>query len=89
VIDDPLRDPAKIDTRHTMDRPRDPAAIGDEVQRERFRAMTPGERIQAGMQLFWFARRLKEASLRAAHPELSAAEIQARVKAAFLCARDE
>lgn len=66
-----------------------PAATGDRIQRERLRAMTPGERIQAAMSLFWCARRLKEATLRASNPALSEAEVQARVNAAFLYARDE
>lgn len=41
------------------------------------------------MSLFWCARRIKEASLRASDPALSEAEIRARVNAAFLHARDE
>lgn len=67
----------------------DPAAVGDRIQQERLRRMPPGERIHAAMTLFWCARRLKEASIRACDPALSDAEVRARVNAAFLYARDE
>jgi hypothetical protein len=68
---------------------KDPAAPGDRIQRERLRRMAPGERIHAAMTLFWFARRLKESSVRASDPTLSDAEVRTRVNAAFLYARDE
>lgn len=61
---------------------------GRERQREIFRAMTPEQRISAAFRLYWSARRLKEAALRALHPELSEAEIKANVREIFLHVRD-
>lgn len=53
-----------------------------------FRAMTPEQRLCAAFRLYWSARELKEASLRALRPELSETEIRARVRECFLYARD-
>lgn len=61
---------------------------GREVQRAIFRAMTPGQRLGAAFRLYWSARQLKEASLRSFHPELSEAEVKAKVRECFLYARD-
>lgn len=52
------------------------------------RAMTPGERISAAMRLYWTARRVKEAALRAKHPKWTDAEIRRAVNESFLYARD-
>ena len=61
---------------------------GDEKQREIFRAMTPQQRLHAAFRLYWSARQLKEASLRAFHPHLCESEIKARVRDFFLYAGD-
>lgn len=60
----------------------------NEKQREILRAMTPQQRLRAALRLYWSARQLKEASLRTFHPELSEAEIKAKVRDFFLYARD-
>jgi hypothetical protein len=61
---------------------------GSEKQRAIFRTMTPQQRLRAAFRLYWSARQLKEASLRTFHPELSEAEIKAKVRDFFLYARD-
>ena len=61
---------------------------GAGAQRAVFRAMTPAQRLCAAFRLYWSARHLKEASLRTLHPELSDAEVKARVRECFLYARD-
>jgi hypothetical protein len=61
---------------------------GSAVQQRIFRTMTPEQRLRAAFRLYWSARQLKEASLRALRPELSEAEIKARVRECFLYARD-
>ena len=60
----------------------------NDKQREIFRRMTPEQRLRAAFRLYWSARQLKEASLRAFHPELSEEEIEATVRDFFLYARD-
>lgn len=57
------------------------------TQAEVLRSMTPEERLLAATRLFWSARRLKEAALRAQHPQWDEAQIQQAVKEAFLYAR--
>jgi hypothetical protein len=61
---------------------------GHDKQREIFRAMTPAQRLHAASRLYWSARQLKAASLRALHPELSEAEIRTAVRDFFLYVRD-
>ncbi|MGD0949670.1 MAG: hypothetical protein ABSA52_19860 [Candidatus Binatia bacterium] len=61
---------------------------GNEEQRRIFRRMTPQQRLRAAFRLYWSARQLKEASLRTFRPELSEAEIRAKVREFFLYARD-
>jgi hypothetical protein len=60
----------------------------NEAQRQAFRKMTPEQRIRAAFQLYWSAREVKRAGLRALRPELSEAEIDAKVRECFLYARD-
>lgn len=64
------------------------ADTGNDKQREIFRAMTPEGRLRAAFRLYWSARQLKEASLRALHPELSEEEIKATVRDSFMYAPD-
>jgi hypothetical protein len=60
----------------------------EDVQRDIFRAMTPDQRLRAAARLYWSARQLKEASLRAFYPQLSQAEIKTKVREWCLYARD-
>jgi hypothetical protein len=55
---------------------------------EIIRAMTPTQKIEAFLSLYWTARELKAAGIRATHPELSETEVQKQVKEAFLYASD-
>lgn len=59
-------------------------ANGGEHQLELFRGMTPAQRLNAAARLYWSARELKEAALRAAHQGWTEAQIQQAVKDAFL-----
>jgi hypothetical protein len=50
--------------------------------------MTPEQKLRAAERLYWSARALKAAALRARHPEWSEAEVQAAVRDAFLFHRE-
>jgi hypothetical protein len=50
----------------------------------RYRAMTPEERLRQSTQLYWSARRLREAHERALHPEWSDDQVAAHVRKIFL-----
>ena len=52
------------------------------------RAMTPEQKLNAALRLYWSARALKAAAIRAEHPNWSDADIDAAVRAAFLHHRD-
>jgi hypothetical protein len=56
-------------------------------QIEIFKRMTPGRRLQLAEQLYWFARRLKTAGVRAHHPDWSAEQVNAEVRRIFAHAR--
>lgn len=58
-----------------------------EVQQRVFQRMSPEQRWQVAVRLYWSARELKAAALRSWHPELGEGEIQRMVKEAFLYAR--
>ena len=51
------------------------------------RRMTPGERLRTALDLYWSARELKAAVLRADHPDWSEERIEEVVREAFLRAR--
>ena len=51
------------------------------------RAMTPAEKLAAAEQLYWSARALKAAALRAQHPDWSEEEICRKVREIFLLVR--
>lgn len=55
-------------------------------QREIYRKMTPGEKLELAAQMWWDAKKLKAAALRAAHPDWSEEEVQKKVKEVFLYA---
>jgi hypothetical protein len=46
--------------------------------------MTPAQKLEASMRLYWSARALKAAGIRAEHPDWSEEEVAAAVRAAFL-----
>lgn len=50
--------------------------------------MSPAQKLQASMRLYWSARALKAAGLRAEHPDWSEADISAAVREAFLFHRE-
>jgi len=50
----------------------------------RYRAMTPSERLQQSTQLYWSARRLREAYERTQHPDWTEAQISDHVRRIFL-----
>ncbi len=52
-----------------------------------FRSMTPGQRWEAAVELYWSARRLKTAFVRSIHPDWPDERVDAFVRAAFLHAR--
>ncbi len=49
--------------------------------------MTPSQRLAAAERLYWSARQLKEAAIRAFHPTWSDAQVHRAVNDAFLYAR--
>jgi hypothetical protein len=52
-----------------------------------FRAMTGEQRLRLAEQLYWSARKLKLAGLRAQHPEWTEEQLNAEVRRIFLHAR--
>ncbi len=59
----------------------------DPIQMELFRKMTPTQKLELSMQLYWSARELKAAALRQQHPDWREEEVQAAVKEIFLYAQ--
>ena len=53
-------------------------------QREILRRMTPDQKLRAAMRLYWSARELKAAGVRAERPELDEDSVQEEVRRAFL-----
>ncbi len=56
-------------------------------QIEILRAMTGEKRLQLAEKLYWSARRMKIAGLRAQHPEWSQEQLEAETRRVFLYAR--
>ena len=54
---------------------------------EYIRAMTPEQKLNAAMRLYWSARELKAAGFRHLHPDWSEEKVQQEVRHAFLTAR--
>ncbi len=50
--------------------------------------MTPKQKLDASMRLYWSARTLKAAWIRSEHPEWTDARVNAAVRDAFLFHRD-
>jgi hypothetical protein len=63
-------------------------ATGRAYQLERYRRMTPSEKLSAMTNLYWSARQLKVAFVRQQHPDWSEAQIQREVKRQFQNVRD-
>lgn len=55
-----------------------------DLQQERFRRMTPAEKLRAAERLYWSARALKRAMLRSLYPQASDQELDRMVRNAFL-----
>ena len=54
--------------------------------REALRRMTPAQKLRAAEVLYWDARDVKAAGLRAQHPDWTEEQIQRRVKEIFMYA---
>jgi hypothetical protein len=59
-----------------------------DVQTEIFQRMTPAQKLDAATRLYWSARQLKVAALRAAHPTWSLDRVEREARDAFLFHRD-
>ena len=57
------------------------------LQRRIFQQMSPEQKLEVALSLYYSAREWKSAAFRNRHPELTEAEIQEMVKEAFLYAR--
>lgn len=57
------------------------------TQLDVLRAMTPAQRLQAASRLYWTARHIKEAAIRARHPEWTDEQVKRELKEAFMYAR--
>ena len=60
----------------------------DPRAREIIQAMTPEQKLNAAMRLYWSARELKSAGLRDQHPDWTEEQIQQEVRRVFLTLRD-
>lgn len=58
----------------------------DEVQQV-LEAMSPAQKLRAAERLYWSARQLKAAALRAEHPDWTEEAVQQAVRQIFLYAR--
>jgi hypothetical protein len=56
-------------------------------QVEIIKKMTPEQRFEVSMRLYWSARHLKEAAIRQHHPDWTDEQVQQAVKEAFMYAR--
>ena len=56
-------------------------------QKRIFQSMTPEQKLEVALRLYYSARELKAAGLRAQHPDWSDEEIQEKVREIFLYAR--
>lgn len=53
-----------------------------------FRRMSPAEKLEAALRLYWSARELKVAGLRAMHPDWPDERVEREARDAFLFHRD-
>ena len=59
---------------------------GRDMQIEIYRRMTPSQRIEISMHLYWTAREMKAATLRSQHPDWNEERVCDAVREAFLYA---
>jgi hypothetical protein len=52
------------------------------------KAMSAEQKLQVAMDLYWSARRLKEAAIRQQHPDWPEEKVKKEVRESFLYARD-
>ena len=57
------------------------------MQNQILAKMSPGEKLEVAMQLYYSARELKAAGVRADHPDWDEKQVQQAVREAFLYAR--
>jgi len=58
-----------------------------DMQNQILAKMSPGKKLEVAMQLYYSARELKAAGLRADHPDWDEKQVQQAVREAFLYAR--
>ena len=58
------------------------------VRRRILRAMTPAQRLDAAMDMYWVAHEQKTSAVRRRHPDWSPEQVRQAVREAFLYARD-
>lgn len=58
-----------------------------DIQNQILAKMSPGKKLELAMQLYYSARELKAAGLRADHPDWDEKQVQQAVREAFLYAR--
>jgi hypothetical protein len=58
-----------------------------DIQNQILAKMSPGKKLEVAMQLYYSARELKAASVRADHPDWDEKQVQQAVREAFLYAR--
>jgi hypothetical protein len=58
-----------------------------DIQNQILAKMSPGKKLEVAMQLYYSARELKAAGVRADHPDWDEKQVQQAVREAFLYAR--
>jgi hypothetical protein len=58
-----------------------------DIQKQILAKMSPGKKLEVAMQLYYSARELKAAGVRADHPDWNEKQVQQVVREAFLYAR--
>lgn len=59
----------------------------EEIVLNRFKHLTPEEKLNLSLRLYYSARELKKAAVRNFHPELTEEEVEEKVREIFLYAR--
>jgi hypothetical protein len=73
-------------SRH-LDTNKAPARKQDDVQTQALKRMTPEQKLQAAMWLYWSARELKAAWIRSRHPDWTPEQVEQAVREIFANAR--
>ncbi len=58
-----------------------------DIQKKILAKMSPGKKLEVAMQLYYSARKLKAAGVRAEHPDWDEKQVQQAAREAFLYAR--